>query len=404
MARRLYHRRKTPRESRPALRPGEVLEFVPGVIVTQHSGDGKANQYFLRGFNLDHGTDFATTVNGVPVNMPTHGHGQGYSDVNFLIPELVARIDYRKGPYLATHGDFASAGAADIVYRTRLDAPTADVGVGRRGYRRLLGAGSTETATGVTLLGAVEAMVNEGPWVVPEDLRKLNGVMSVSGGSAARSWSASVMAYDARWTATDQIPQRPIDAGSFDGRPFGRFDSLDPTSGGRTRRVSLSGQWQCSGESQRTRLAAYAMQYELALYSNFTYALERPATGDQFSQQDRRRVYGATASHALDHTFGRWLARTEFGVQLRHDRIRVGLFDSANRVILDTTREDAVRQTSAGVYAQNQLQWASWLRSVAGLRLEPLQARVGALSAPQTSCRGCGVSPPWTAASASRST
>lgn len=261
-----------------------------------------------------------------------------------------------------------------------MDAPIADVVVGRRGYRRLLGAGSTETAAGVTLLGAVEAMVNDGPWVVPEDLRKLGGVMSISGGSADRSWSASVMAYDARWTATDQIPQRLIDAGSFDGRPFGRFDSLDPTSGGRTRRVSLSGQWQCSGESQRTRLAAYAMHYELALYSNFTYALERPATGDQFSQQDRRRVYGATASHALDHTFGRWLARTEFGVQLRHDRIRVGLFFSANRMILDTTREDAVRQTSAGVYAQNQLQWASWLRSVAGLRLERLQARVDALS------------------------
>ena len=109
--------------SRPLLRPGEVLETVPGLVVTQHSGDGKANQYFLRGFNLDHGTDFATSVDGVPVNMPSHAHGQGYSDLNFLLPEIVERIDYRKGPYFATHGDFAAAGSADIVYRKRLDAP-----------------------------------------------------------------------------------------------------------------------------------------------------------------------------------------------------------------------------------------------------------------------------------------
>ncbi len=112
-------------KSRPALRPGEVLEFVPGVIVTQHSGDGKANQYFLRGFNLDHSTDFATFANGLPVNMPTHAHGQGYSDLNFLIPELVDRIEYRKGPYFAKTGDFSAAGSADILYRTTLDQPFA---------------------------------------------------------------------------------------------------------------------------------------------------------------------------------------------------------------------------------------------------------------------------------------
>ena len=133
-------------KSRPALRPGEVLEFVPGLIVTQHSGDGKANQYFLRGFNLDHGTDFATTVAGMPVNMPTHGHGQGYTDLNFLIPELVQRIDYRKGPYFATHGDFAAAGAADIAYRTQLDEAFGQVTLGERGYRRGVGPAASSWA------------------------------------------------------------------------------------------------------------------------------------------------------------------------------------------------------------------------------------------------------------------
>src|SRR5450830_1290946 len=146
--------------NRPALRPGELLEFVPGVIVTQHSGDGKANQYFLRGFNLDHGTDFATSVDGVPVNMPTHGHGQGYSDLNFLIPELVERIEYRKGPYFATHGDFAAAGAADILYKNRLDAPFAQVSVGQNGYRRGVVADTRQLRDDVTLLGAVEWMGN----------------------------------------------------------------------------------------------------------------------------------------------------------------------------------------------------------------------------------------------------
>src|SRR5260370_5105248 len=123
-------------ETRPALRPGELLEYVPGVIITQHSGDGKANQYFLRGFNLDHGTDFSTTIDHMPVNMPTHAHGQGYSDLNFLIPELVSRVAYKKGPYFAEEGDFSSAGAADIDYYTKMPKGIASLGFGGNGYRR----------------------------------------------------------------------------------------------------------------------------------------------------------------------------------------------------------------------------------------------------------------------------
>ncbi len=177
-------------KSRPALRPGEVLEFVPGLIVTQHAGDGKANQYFLRGFNLDHGTDFATSVDGIPVNMPTHAHGQGYTDLNFLLPELVQRIEYRKGPYFAQSGDFASAGGADIVYMRRLDAPFASLTLGPDGYRRGVGGASAEVSPGVTLLGALEVMHNDGPWTVPERLRRTNLVGSLAGGSSSQGWSA----------------------------------------------------------------------------------------------------------------------------------------------------------------------------------------------------------------------
>ena len=221
-------------KSRPALRPGELLEFVPGIIVTQHSGDGKANQYFLRGFNLDHGTDFATSVDGVPVNMPSHAHGQGYSDLNFLIPELVQRIEYRKGPYFANTGDFGSAGAADIVYQRRFDAPFAQLSLGENGYRRGVFGASTELASGATLLGALELMRNDGPWTVPEDLKKLNLVLGYAAGSAAQGYSLRLMSYHAKWTATDQVPENLVTAGSYDGRPFGRFDSLDPTTGGDT--------------------------------------------------------------------------------------------------------------------------------------------------------------------------
>ena len=367
-------------KSRPALRPGEVLEFVPGVIVTQHSGDGKANQYFLRGFNLDHGTDFATTVNGLPVNMPTNGHGQGYSDLNFLIPELVDRIEYRKGPYFAKNGDFSAAGSADILYRTTLDAPFAALTLGQRQYQRFVGGGSTDVGQGLKLLGAVELLHNDGPWKVAEHIRKANAVVTLSGGSHEEGWSTSLMAYDAQWDSTDQIPQRLIDAGSFNGRRFGRFDSLDPTDGGTTQRTSLSGEWHRNTDTGTTKLATYVIDYRLRLFSNFTYALERPATGDQFSQQDQRKIYGLSASHAIEHQLGNLPARSEFGMQLRHDRIRVGLFDTQARQRIATTRDDKVQETLLGVYGQTSVELTPWLRSIIGVRADQAWFKVNSLS------------------------
>ncbi|MBL8279203.1 MAG: TonB-dependent receptor [Pelomonas sp.] len=367
-------------KSRPALRPGEVLEFVPGVIVTQHSGDGKANQYFLRGFNLDHGTDFATTVNGLPVNMPTHGHGQGYADLNFLIPELVDRIEYRKGPYFARSGDFSAAGSADIAYRQTLDENFAALTLGRRQFRRLVGAGSTTLGGGLRLLGALEVQGNDGPWRLPEQLRKHNAVLTLSAGTRAQGWSSSLMAYDAHWNSADQVPERLLSAGSYQGQPFGRFDAVDTTDGGQTRRSSLSAEWHRHTDSGSTELAAYAMHYRLQLFSNFTYALERPDDGDQFSQQDRRSVYGASARHAVDHRLGDLPARSEVGLQLRQDRIRVGLFDTVARRVTATTRDDEVRQTQLGVYGQTSVELTPWLRGVVGLRADEARFRVDSLS------------------------
>ncbi|WP_457426797.1 TonB-dependent receptor [Roseateles sp. P5_E7] len=367
-------------KSRPALRPGEVLEFVPGLIVTQHSGDGKANQYFLRGFNLDHGTDFAASVNGLPVNMPTHGHGQGYSDLNFLIPELVDRIEYRKGPYFASNGNFAAAGSADIAYRSTLDESFAALTLGQRQFQRFVGAGSTAIGSGLSLLGAVEVQYNDGPWKLPERLRKSNGVVTLSGGTGAEGWSASLMGYDAKWQSTDQVPERLITAGMYNGQAFGRFDAIDTSDGGETRRSSLSGEWHRNTGSETTNVAAYAMNYRLKLFSNFTYALERPDDGDQFSQQDSRSVYGASASHAVEHRLGDLPARSEVGLQLRHDRIRVGLYDTVERRLIGTTRDDDVRETQLGVYGQTSVELTPWLRSVVGLRADQARFKVDSLS------------------------
>ena len=360
-------------------RPADVLEQIPGMVVTQHSGDGKANQYFLRGINLDHGSDFATTVNGVPVNMPSHAHGQGYSDLNFLLPELLQRVNYSKGPYLAEQGDFSSAGSADFVYRTRLAQPLIDLTVGQYGYRRALSAGSAQVGDDLHLLGAVEMLNHDGPWRVAEGLRKRNALLTLSGGSSAHGWSTSLMLYNARWTSTDQVPQRLIDAGSYQGQAFGRFDALDASDGASTSRNSWSGEWHDRNAQEATQLSWYAMRYDLDLYSNFTYQTASNGNGnsDQFAQRDQRTVYGGKASRAwvMDAQSANPTVNT-LGLQVRQDLIRVGLFDSAQRRLTLPVRDDLVRQQQVGIYSQNETYWLDTVRTVLGLRVDQYTAHV----------------------------
>ncbi len=357
-------------QSRALLRPAEALEFIPGMVVTQHSGDGKANQYFLRGMNLDHGTDFATTVNGVPINLPTHAHGHGYSDLNVLIPELVQNVHYKKGPYFASEGDFSSAGSANFVYRTQLPRDLLDVVVGQRGYLRGLAAGSRTVSDGVTLLSAIEHVQNNGPWTVPEHLRKLNSQFILSSGSPRQGWTTSLSAYRASWTATDQVPLSLIDNGTI-----GRYDSLDPTDGAHTQRTSVSGTWHQASDKARTHINWYALQYDLALFSNFTYFQNR-VNGDQFAQKDQRTAFGGSVAQSWQ---GNWGARdmvNTLGVQIRQDDIRVGLYDTVARTSTRTVRDDTVQQTMVGVYANNELNWQPWLRSVTGMRIDRLNVKV----------------------------
>jgi len=348
--------------TRPLLRPGAVLEAVPGLVVTQHSGEGKANQYFLRAFNLDHGTDIATRVDGMPINMPTHGHGQGWTDLNFLIPELVRDVRYKKGPYFADEGDFASAATVRMSLLNEVDPGYAELGLGENGYQRGLVINDNALGGG-KLLYAVEAYHNDGPYVHPDDYQKFNGVLRYSRGDDNNGYSITAMAYDGQWNSTDQIPQRTIDQGIIS-----RFDALDPTDGGRAYRQSLSAHWAHQSDAGDTQAGAYFIRSNLNLYSNFTFFLEDPVNGDQFQQHDDRKVAGVDLSHTYYNTlWGTEMAHL-FGFQQRTDWINVGLFHTAARDILSTTGEHSVREASSALYYENNAKWTETFRSILGVR------------------------------------
>ena len=351
--------------ARTAYRPGEMLEAMPGLIASQHSGEGKANQFYLRGFNLDHGTDLATWVDGMPVNQRSHAHGQGWTDLNFVIPELVGRLDFRKGPYSARDGDFASAGSAEVVYANRMVKDTASVTLGQDGFARALLAGAPELAGG-TLLSALEGMTNDGPWTRPDDYRKFNGVLRYSRGFANNGWSVTAMAYRGRWNATDQIPLRAVENGSL-----GRFDAIDGTDGGSARRYSVSGVWRQTAADSATKLSAYVIRNQLEVFSNFTYFLVDPVNGDQFSQPDRRVTSGLDAAHTLHLHRGDTLASDlTLGARLQNDNIFNGLHDTRARQRLSTTREDHIVETSGGVFVESATRWNAVVRTAAGLRAD----------------------------------
>ncbi|HEV7991407.1 MAG TPA: TonB-dependent receptor [Gemmatimonadaceae bacterium] len=374
---------------RPITREGELLETVPGLIVTQHSGDGKANQYFVRGFNLDHGTDFNTSLEGMPLNLPTHGHGQGYTDLNFLIPELVDHIDYALGPYHARVGDFGSAGAAELTLRESLDEPFASLTTGAHGLARLA-AGASHRLGGGTLLVGGETKRYDGPWQVPEQLRKTSAMARYTWTSGASQTSLLALAYHNRWDATDQIPLRAVREGLIS--PFGQLDSTD---GGATQRYSLSASWRRLGTSSTQRGHLFAAYSDLALFSNFTYFLTDAVNGDQFSQTDHRMIYGGDLSHAQTmNALGAEHLMT-IGAATRADVITgLGLYHTRRRERLATVREDDVRELGSGLFAQAESRWGSRVRSVVGLRGDAYSFAVNADRAENSGRRSAAIVSP----------
>ena len=363
--------------ARPFSRPGEVLEAVPGLIVTQHSGEGKANQYFLRGYNLDHGTDLAIWVDDVLVNMRTHAHGQGYADLNWLMPETINALDIRKGPYFADEGDFSSAGNLHIGLIDSVPKAIAQITAGSFGYRRVFGMDSAKIGDKIgdgTLLIAGEAATYNGPWVNPDDMRKLNALVRYTQGTALDGFSITGMAYSNKWNSTDQVPQRAIASGQI-----GLYGAEDPSDGGNTNRFALSLRGAATDDAGSWKINAFIVKSQLDLFNNFTYFLSDPTLGDQFHQHDDRIMAGANASRTLDGSFAGRTMQTTFGVQTRYDDIELALTDTFQRSFLSNVRSDRVGEGSVGVYAQNTLQWTSWLRTTVGWRGDYYAANVNSI-------------------------
>jgi hypothetical protein len=373
--------------NRPILRSGEVLETVPGLIITQHAGGGKANQYFLRGFNLDHGTDFATLLDDMPLNLPSHAHGEGYSDMNTVIPEFVQRVNFEKGPYYADIGNFGSAGSAHLEFMQTLPENFFQLEGGMYGYARAVFGVSQTLGSGNLLFGG-EAYYDDGPWKHPDGYAKFNGLLTYSKGDKANGFSITARAYHGKWNSSDQIPVTATPLVGF-------FGALNPTDGGNSARYSLQAEWHRTRAKSKTKITVYGFHYDLDLFSDFTYYLDDPIKGDQFEQQDKRFVLGLDARHTiLSDWFGRKVENT-FGLQLRNDWVHNGLYRTENRVRTDKDDSNACNDepidacgnnpnlvavlpaatdvnkftdTMTSFYVENKIQWADKFRTVLAVR------------------------------------
>jgi hypothetical protein len=390
---------QTELEDRPILRSGEVLETVPGVIITQHAGGGKANQYFLRGFNLDHGTDFAIFLDGMPLNLPSHAHGEGYADMNIVIPELVQRVNYEKGPYYADVGDYGSAGSAHLEFYKTLPENFFQVEGGMYGYERAVFGVSEKVGSGNLLFGG-EFSHDDGPWTHSDNYTKLNGLLRYSQGDEANGFSITAHAYHGNWNSSDQIPITAVPLVGF-------FGALNPTDGGNSQRHSLQAEWHRQNDHSRTQIMAYGFYYYLNLFSDFTYYLDDPVKGDQFEQQDSRFVLGVDVRHTIfSNWFGRKVENT-FGLQVRNDWVHNGLYRTEDRVRTDKNDINACNdepidacsadsnltavlpadtdvnrftETMFGFYVENKIQWAEKFRTVLAFRGDEVRDAVTSLT------------------------
>lgn len=354
----------------PAFRVGQLLETVPGLQVTSHSGEGKANQYLLRGYNLDHGTDLATFVDGMPVNEPTHAHGQGYTDLNFLIPELATNVNYTKGPYYADEGDFSSVGSVHINYLDVLD-PQVSLTAGTLGYERLFAGGSAGLGEG-NFLGALALQHYNGPWVNPDELRKVNLVLRYSEGIANDGYSLTAMGYHGTWNSSTDQPVRAMQEGLI-----GRYGSLDPSDGGEAQRVSLTGQLFRPEAGGELHASAFIFGNRLTLWNDFTHFLIDPVNGDQEAQHEERTAVGGFVDYSHAAPIFGLQNDVVVGVSARSDFNEVSRLPTVDRQTLPASADplnfseaDSVRLSSLSAYAQTTTRWTHWFRTALGYRYD----------------------------------
>ncbi len=374
-------------ELRPVYRVGQLLETTPGLVVTVHSGEGKAQQYLVRGFNLDHGTDIANFVDDMPVNRPTNTHGQGYSDANFMLPEMFSGLDFTKGPYYASVGDFGAVASTHVKManeiRNQVSLSAGSLGV----YNGFAGGtykfSDTDRVAGGVYLGHVD-----GPYDHPDNFRKIDANLRYSHGDTDDGYDLTAMYYKGQGSMTTDQPLRAIQQGLIS-----RFGTLDPSDGSFSERLSLSSHFAAKGDDWRFSANAYAVRWRMFLYNDFTHLLDDPVNGDQEKQDETRTTLGGASSFRLFHDFGKISTDTTAGVQLRYDDAFVDRRHTLQRQVLATCSQeqadgpaiqvpavtgactaDRIRLLDLGPYVETSIKWTSWLRTIVGLREEYYRA------------------------------
>jgi TonB-dependent Receptor Plug Domain len=351
-------------ELRPHGRPADIVRLVPGLVIGQHAGGGKAEQYLLRGFDADHGTDVALFVDGVPVNLRTHAHGQGYADLHFLIPETVRRVEAFKGPYHVELGDFATAGAVNFVTLDVVPEHVVQASGGSFDTHRYLTLLSPTRDTLKTLV-ALEGYFTDGPFERAQNFQRFNGFAKASATlTEGLDIALSASHYRGAWRASGQVPLRTVRAGLID-----RFGAIDNSEGGSTQRTIVDAilRWRPT-EDDLVTVQVYGQYYTLDLFSNFTFFLEDPANGDGIVQHDRRWVGGVDARwQRTGNAFGVPLITTT-GLQYRIDTPRVILGRQADRHRLARTQDVDVVEQSYSPFLKLDVQPLTWLRLVGGAR------------------------------------
>jgi len=366
---------------RPVFRVGQLLETVPGLVVTTHSGEGKANQYLIRGFNLDHGTDFATFVDDMPVNEPTHAHGQGYSDIHFLLPELSTGLDYTKGPFYGEIGDFGAMGSAHLHLADSIPAQIS-VSTGTSRDDRVFLGGTLVLPNGDRVLGAAAVCHYDGPWSHPDDFNSYNGAIRYTHGDRSDGFDLMAMAYHGAGNLTTDQPVSAFQQGLI-----GRFGTLDPSDGSVAERFSLNGHYYVSGDDWTIVTSLYVIHSRLRLRNDFTHFLFDPVQGDQEQQDETRFTAGGQTVYKRSDTIFGFPAETEFGLMGRHDNEYIDRRHDQNGIVLptcdtppfvggfDVCAADNVSAGDVGVWVGNTTHWTSWFRTVLSLREEYASGR-----------------------------
>lgn len=370
-------------ELRPIYRPGQLLETTPGLVVTSHSGEGKANQYLVRGFNLDHGTDIANFIDDMPINRPSNAHGQGYSDVNFFMPEIASGLDFTKGPYYASVGDFGAVASTHVKLANEIPNQIAVTG-GTLGIYNVFAGGTKVFNIEDRLLGALYYGHLDGPWEHPDNFRKVTGTLRYSHGSASEGYSATLMYFKGDGNFTTDQPQRAVDQGLI-----GRFGTLDPTDGSTSERISLSAHWAHLTENWKFAGSGYFIHARMTLWNNFTHFLDDPINGDQEQQDEVRDTFGGQVTATWEQMYGSVQNETVFGLQARNDQLYVDRRHTRQRQVLDYCSQfdgeggynvtpaplgactlDKANMLDLGPYIETTTRWTPWLRAVIGVREE----------------------------------